>query len=448
MVALGESGAQSVSFGQDSGVIETRPTDGYLMIKHSDYDGWGTDTELYNETLGAVVYENGDSELAYQGGGVWRKDAQGKAQVISPPEFHYRGETLTLPVVRVNGNASGSGSVSTRISASTRAEKVYPDQSVQYSNNSQYYLNPIRTGNVSVYVKSDYYRGWATYFRERTEGNVTVFDGNQTVKVQLKSIGGAPGEFDMPRETKSLDVEGFGENHPINEFTITLKGNNKDFNNGQWSLYSTQGGDEFEMHIEFQDKCNGGYSGTVDFSVYYYNSSTDVSHEWQNDSIDPNADSAFDVDCANNEFTVDLASTKTNLTYGEIEPSSGANNQWCFGANIDDYDVEDSPTLNIHGSADGPTTFEKNVGNHTMNYVVNHYMERMGVNYDLTVTDGPGNSECLTDHNNNNNNNNTGPGRINEDQSSGVLRYDEDGGAQYITYLHVTDNEVNVTAGP
>ena len=28
MVALGESGAQSVSFGQDSGTFETRPTDG------------------------------------------------------------------------------------------------------------------------------------------------------------------------------------------------------------------------------------------------------------------------------------------------------------------------------------------------------------------------------------------------------------------------------------
>ena len=435
MVALGESGAQSVSFGQDSGTFETRPTDGYLMIRHSNYDGWGTDTELYNETLGAVVYENGDSELAYQGGGVWRKDAQGEAQIISPPEFHYRGETLTLPVVRVNGNASGSGSVSTRISASTRAEKVYPDQSVQYSNNSQYYLNPIRTGNVSVYVKSDYYRGWATYFRERTEGNVTVFDGNQTVKVQLKSIGGAPGEFDMPPETNSLDVEALGPGHPLTDFTITLAADNagNEFTNGHWSFYSTQGGDQFEIHLDFGSpgKCNSGdFSNDVDLSVYYYNSTNDVSHEWQNTSVDPNdPDGAFYVDCPNLEASLDFTNENTNLTYRNMD-ITGSENKWWFGTSIDDRMPPSSLPHDNH-TEDGGRTFQRGTDDATVEYVVNHYMSRMGQNYELTVTDGPG-----------------GSSRINEGQSSGVLRYGEDGSAQYITYLHVTDNEVNVTVGP
>jgi hypothetical protein len=451
MVALGESSAQSVSFGQDSGVIETRPTDGYLMIKHSDYDDADNDAdndaELYNETLGAVVYENGDSELAYQGGGVWRKDAQGKAQVISPPEFHYRGETLTLPVVRVNGNASGSGSVSTRISASTRAEKVYPDQSVQYSNNSQYYLNPIQTGNVSVYVKSDYYRGWATYFRERTEGTVTVYDSNRTVEVELKTIGGAPGEFDMPEEGNSLPVRGLKSGHSLNDFSITVafeepgngngNGNGRQFTEGHWSFYSTQGGDQFEIHINTKgsaqcdsDDPSGEMNSDVALSVYYYNSNTDVAHEWVNGSIDPDdPDSAIDADCENKELTVDFVSDTTNLTYEEIdnvENVPDSDNKWEFGNEINE---ERPGSIELHPEDDS-RTFNKGIDDATVEYVLNHYMSMMGVDYDLTVKDGPGNG--------------TNSGRIDETVSSGRLFYEEADSGQFITYLHVTDNKINI----
>ena len=443
MVALGESGAQSVSFGQDSGRFETRPTDGYLMIRHAEFES-GASTELYNETLGAVVYVNGDRELAYQGGGVWRKDAQGEAQVISPPEFHYRGATLTLPVVRVDGNASGSGSVSARISADTRAEKVYPDASRTYPSpaSSREFVNPIRNGSVSVYVKSEYYRGWATYFRERTEGDVTVFDGNRTVKVQLKSIGGAPGEFDMPREGNSIDVSGLdGNGHPLTDFTITLKADGH-FNNGHWSLYSDEGGDEFEMHIWSQGKCDGGYNDEIDFSLYYYNGSTGEVREWQNSSIDPtDSASAFDIDCSTQELEVDFTNTETNLTYKDID-LTGSNNKWCFGDHIDDRPADSPIDPGMHGEDSG-YSFDKTTGdNATMKWVVNHYMSRKGFDYELTVKDGPGNSECLSPGGG------RGSSRVDEDVSFGTLRYDEASGAQYITYLHVTDNEVNVSVGP
>jgi hypothetical protein len=444
MVALGESNAQSISFGQDSGIFETRPTDGYLAIRHSQWAPGEDPVELYNETLGSVVYENGERELAYQGGGVWRLDAEGEARIISPPEFHYRGATLTLPVVRVDGNASGSGSVTARITGATRAEKVYPDASETYPApaSSRQFLNPIREGEVSVFVRSDYYRGWATYFRQRTQGNVTVFDANQTVKVQLKSIGGAPGEFDMPLEGNSLPVEGFGEDHPISDFSLTLKADNN-FNNGHWSLYSTDDGDEFEMHIWMQGKCTGGgagsYNDDIDFSVYYYNASTGEVREWQNSSIDPtDPNTAFDVSCADEELTVDFTSVETNLTYKDID-LTGSNNKWCFGDHIDDRDVPTSVTLDQHSPVDGGRTYTENTGNNTMRYVVNHYMGRMGVDYDLTVKDGPGNSECLSGGGGG------GSSRVDETQSYGTLRYAEATGAQYITYLHVTDNEINVS---
>ena len=444
MVALGESETQTVSFGQDSGTFETRADEGYLAIKHADWESGEPTQELFNRSLGAVVYENGDHELAYQGGGVWRLGPEGKAQIISPPEFHYRGATLTLPVVRVNGSASASGSVTAQISGTERARKVYPNASATYPApaSNREYLNPIRNGSVAVYVKSDYYEGWATYFRQRTQGEVTVFHNNETTRVKLQTIGGAPGAFDMPLEGNSLEVSGFGDNHPLNQWEVTLKADGN-FNNGHWSLYSSQGGDEFEMHIWMQGKCTGGSPGTynddVDFSIYYYNASTGVSHEWQNASIDPTAAStAFDVDCASQELTVDFMSTETNLTYDDLV-RTGTNNKWCYSDHIEDRDVPAEADVDEHGVTGEPSTFDENTGNATMNFLVNHYMERMGTDYELTVKDGPGNSECLSGGGGG------GSSRIDEDASFGTLLYDEASGAQFITYLHVTDNQINVT---
>ncbi|MFC7194689.1 hypothetical protein ACFQL4_08535 [Halosimplex aquaticum] len=45
---------------------------------------------LTNVTLGAVRYENGDHDIAYQGGGVW-KGTEAGTTMLSPPEFHFRG---------------------------------------------------------------------------------------------------------------------------------------------------------------------------------------------------------------------------------------------------------------------------------------------------------------------------------------------------------------------
>ena len=56
--------------------------------------------------LGSVVSESGDSEIAYQSGGVWRRSGD-DSRMVSPPEFHYRGRTLTLPVIAVNGDGAG-----------------------------------------------------------------------------------------------------------------------------------------------------------------------------------------------------------------------------------------------------------------------------------------------------------------------------------------------------
>lgn len=130
-------------------------------------------------TLGTITYANGNRRIAYQGGGVWRRTVGANGSVmVSPPEVHYRQGTLTLPMINITGTERGISTV--RITKKS-SERIYPIPS-RGENRS----NPVVEGNqLTLFVKSDYYQGWAQYFRDRIGANVTVLHGDQTVRVDL-----------------------------------------------------------------------------------------------------------------------------------------------------------------------------------------------------------------------------------------------------------------------
>lgn len=137
-----------------------------------------TTTVLTNTSLGKVSYTNGNQKVAYQGGGVWRRNSDSTGSVmVSPPEVHYEAGTLTLPLIQVTGNERGPSTL--------RVEKVHTQQVHPDPPNL---VNPLSKGTeLTVFVTSDYYRGWGHYFEERIGGSVTVFDSNQTIKARLVS---------------------------------------------------------------------------------------------------------------------------------------------------------------------------------------------------------------------------------------------------------------------
>ncbi|MDL5360453.1 type IV pilin [Halalkalicoccus sp. NIPERK01] len=170
LVALGESEGQSFDLGRlDDGSVEVREDAGQVTLR---LDG----EEIYSEQYGAVVATIGGSEVAYQGGGVWKKEGD-RSVMVSPPEYHYQQRTLTFPIVRVNGTDHATGAVQGQLSKGD-SRPIYP-------NSTENRANPLEDGNLTVELQSDYYRGWHDFFDERTEGTVEIDHENRTVTAEL-----------------------------------------------------------------------------------------------------------------------------------------------------------------------------------------------------------------------------------------------------------------------
>lgn len=178
LVALEGGDAALIEVASRSGRGQFRVDDGgriRLVLRDTEND---TATELADSTLGTVAYANGDQRVAYQGGAVWRRTEGADGSVmVSPPEVHYRGETLTLPMIRVSGDDT---SVSAARIGRVDTERVWPDAGSDRR-------NPVsQNRELDLYVTSEYYRGWAQFFTERVDRDVRVYD-NRTVKVTLSS---------------------------------------------------------------------------------------------------------------------------------------------------------------------------------------------------------------------------------------------------------------------
>lgn len=378
LVALGRSDGQSVSMARSAGgSYEVRPDTGRLIVAKEVNN---STTEFVNTTLGSLVYEHGDTEVAYQGGGVWRSTGAG-AEMVSPPEFNYQDATLTLPVIVVAGGSDrAAGGPSARVQPSSIGEPVFPNASR---------ANPLEDGNVTVTIESDYYRGWATFFRQRTTGDVTVFPDEQRVELDLIARG-TGGAFTL--EDTPLELRGLGSIDPIEDLTFTLEPNkNSDFSDLDWSLVADSGGSErFEVNVQGANVCN---DKDPHVTLEYTDGGT--THTWENDSAFTANGSTYSYSC----------------------------------------DADDNPTMYLDLTGDTNLTYQGGtapLSNNSTGFLVNHFLAEMGPNVDLKVLskgkqNAPGNS-----------------GSTDFSASTGNIGYSSSG-SRVVTFLHVTKNTVNVS---
>lgn len=165
-VALGESGVATVQTGLSldrGGTLRTRPT-GEIEITT---DGG---TTIVDRPLGTVEYRGRGTVIAYQGGGVWRGEGN-ESVMVSPPEFHYREGTLTLPVIAVDG-ASGGQADRITVRKQSALPLVGPGR--------------VQGETVTIEISGRYYVGWARYLDSRIDGlAVTVDHSTETVTARL-----------------------------------------------------------------------------------------------------------------------------------------------------------------------------------------------------------------------------------------------------------------------
>jgi hypothetical protein len=176
-VAIGSSSAQEVTIPtQNDGTLRSESDSGWINVSVKNRSS-GEVTTIVNQTLGQVVYANDGKKIAYQGGGVW-KTQEGNSVMLSSPEMHFRGQTLTLPIVTIQDDQEFSDQV--RIEANGSAERKFPG--------STDFDNPI-SGNkhVNVTIHSEYYEAWADFMLDRAGGVVHVDDDKQTVTLELVS---------------------------------------------------------------------------------------------------------------------------------------------------------------------------------------------------------------------------------------------------------------------
>ncbi len=242
-VTLGDSPLQITNIELGGGTLTVEPNSsknsGYIFVNSSDFN--------FTIPMGRIKYTLGDRMVSYEGGGVWAQYPGGGTIMLSPPEFHYNGWTLTLPVINVSGNASVAGKGTTVVSIK-KMETI-----IKYPNASAGRMNPVNgtnNGIVNVNITSDYYKSWADYARTLSYTNVSVNDKNKTAIIVLEVLS-PMGTFPLPAGQITIRNINTSNPTPINNFSVNLFDSQMNkLNNMDWEIFATNGTTELELEVE------------------------------------------------------------------------------------------------------------------------------------------------------------------------------------------------------
>lgn len=438
VVALGESHSQRVDLGSSGGGEFVSETDsGWMRVTHLNATGAGRNETIYNASLGSVSYRNDDVEVGYQGGGVWERRDNGSV-MRSPPEFNYRGATLTLPVIRVTSDQQASGRTTAIVTQANESRRIFPndtkdadenwtDQGAPYGDNTTY-ANPVTSGNVTVTVHSRFYQGWAEFFRTRTTGDVSVNHANDTATVELVTAD-TVGEFALAdaMDENGVTARGQAPEHSLTDFNVTfVSDGGNDFNNHYTGFYAESGPHRFEYVVHVPQ----GNPDHLELRMFYRNTEENVQHEWKNTSI-PIDSGPIRLEDRGGEthlivnLTAGNATHGVNMTYTEVTDPGETYYDWSgstAGNATFDHPDEDGErtTFVLGGSPDETTTY----------HLSRHYIALMGDEFTINARSSTGGKG--------------GGAQLDLDASRGNLDYESGIGDTYITYLHITENEVEV----
>lgn len=148
----------------------------------------GTETLLTEQDLGELRYTNKEGEkkatqIGLQNGGTW-SGSEEDSTMSNPPEAHYEGETLTLPLVTIDGDEN----INSDEVQITKKETVFPTNHVGINQDEV----------VRLEIESRYYKAWAEYFQTHLpgQGDITLNHEQNSATVRLGFNNVFPKTFD------------------------------------------------------------------------------------------------------------------------------------------------------------------------------------------------------------------------------------------------------------
>jgi len=216
---FGDNPVQIIDMNLNAGTLEVQTNgtrkESYIEINRNNLSG----DKIYLP-MGKLKYRLDDRIVAYEGGGIWSKYPSGGSVMLSPPEFHYDGRTLTLPIIFMEGNASIGGKGIISISFTKKATtQVYPNTSINYTR-----VNPLdftTSGIVFVNITSEYYDAWADYARNLIYTKVTTNSTNYMASIELTVV---PSNLGDPSPiTQPINIRGLpNSNEPLENLSFKL----------------------------------------------------------------------------------------------------------------------------------------------------------------------------------------------------------------------------------
>ncbi|WP_407355031.1 hypothetical protein [Methanolobus sp. WCC5] len=418
-VALGESPSQTTFFSMMDGDVRVKGDnmsyeDSRIVIisvdigapwysifrnKKNQWGSWNPHIgepgmNEFNASMGSIVYTNKDRMIGYEGGGVWSRYPNGRSVMISPPEFHYNGETLTLPVMKIEGNQvySGRSDVGITVSSDNMPTVLYPDPSSDARR-----TNPLRSDKVIIYIKSEFYNAWADYANSLAYASATTDDANNTAVVELEVIP-AMGRDTLKTAFKVGSVNRYNP-EPMYNFSFDLEARaSQGLNPSNYQITATSGTKTLTYTL-----AKKGGANQLEIGLVYEDTATGGGVEtWEGNEVFPISGSKEEQSA-----TVDMLSRTLTMKYSD---KKGTEFSWG-----NDTAISIVPDIDYH-NGDVESLYN----------LTQHYMK-------LITKDGsvvfnlqqPGKSDP-----------------VDYDESTLTLYYDGMPGS--ITYLHVSRNDLTV----
>lgn len=402
-VALGESPLQTTSFSLMGGEVsvgkDSNSDSSNIKIAIHNITTDST-TEEFNCTLGTLEYTLDERKIAYEGGGVWSKYRDnGGSVMVSPPEFHYNGETLTIPIMTINGSSStsGKGKVNIAVTSDNKPFVLYPNTSISTSR-----TNPVTSDKVYIYIESEYYDAWANYAESMVYTNAEKDDANKTAIIELDVVP----HMGITTLTKQIRIGAVNASNaqPIDDFALNLEAAaNQGLNPSNYEIKATSGTKTLIYSL-----AKKGGSDQLEIDVTYKDTSlgTDYIEYWEGVDV-------FQVNGKKNEqeCTVNFLDSSFVMEYAPYKEVADPDFSWDSPG-----DTTELPDVVIE---DGNTSF-------SLNDLTQHYLKLITKDGPVVFNiDSPGKSDP-----------------VDYDTSSVTLNYDVTTGG--ISYLHVTQNELEI----